>query len=244
LLGGVAIIAIYAFVRPWFSELVSDTATEADKNVSGTLFNRNVFVLIVLAILWGLTLQSYFGLYPTYLRESLKFTPGDAATLMSCFGIGGLTSIGGGWLGDRFSAKALLSIAFFIASIIGYLLFHAITGFVALAAAQIVWGAVGGGTLFVNVATYFTKAVQLPLAGRAAGLFVTAFYGAGAVSGYILGLLVSNLGWQTAAEIQIVGLPFLSALICFLFDSSTMSAPLGAASPGDPPVAHPVTVSH
>jgi MFS transporter, DHA1 family, inner membrane transport protein len=244
LLGGVAIIAIYAFVRPWFSELISDTATEADKNVSGTLFNRNVFVLIVLAILWGLTLQSYFGLYPTYLRESLKFTPGDAATLMSCFGIGGLTSIGGGWLGDRFSAKALLSVSFFIASIIGYLLFHAITGFMALAAAQIVWGAVGGGTLFVNVATYFTKAVQLPLAGRAAGLFVTAFYGAGAVSGYILGLLVSNLGWQTAAEIQIVGLPFLSALICFLFDSSTMSVPRGSASSGAAPTARPVTVSH
>jgi hypothetical protein len=86
--------------------------------------------------------------------------------------------------------------------------------------------------------------VQLPLAGRAAGLFVTAFYGAGAVSGYILGLLVSNLGWQTAAEIQIVGLPFLSALICFLFDSSTMSAPLGSGSPGDTPAARPVTVSH
>jgi MFS family permease len=163
---------------------------------------------------------------------------------MSCFGIGGLTSIGGGWLGDRFSAKALLSVSFFVASIIGYLLFHAITGFVALAAAQIVWGAVGGGTLFVNVATYFTKAVQLPLAGRAAGVFVTAFYGAGAVSGYILGLLVSNLGWQTAAEIQIVGLPFISALICFLFDSSTMAAPLGARSPGDAPAARPATVTH
>ena len=244
LLGGVAIIAIYAFVRPWFSELISDTATEADKNVSGTLFNRNVFVLIVLAILWGLTLQSYFGLYPTYLRESLKFSPGDAATLMSCFGIGGLTSIGGGWLGDRFSAKALLSAAFFAASIIGYLLFHSITGFAALAAAQIVWGAVGGGTLFVNVATYFTKAVQLPLAGRAAGLFVTAFYGAGAVSGYILGLLVTNFGWQTAAQIQIVGLPFLSALICFLFDSSTMSVPRGSALSGAAPAARPVTVSH
>jgi MFS family permease len=114
----------------------------------------------------------------------------------------------------------------------------------ALAAAQIVWGAVGGGTLFVNVATYFTKAVQLPLAGRAAGLFVTAFYGAGAVSGYILGLLVSNLGWQTAAEIQIVGLPFISALICLLFDSSTMSVPLGVVSRGAPAAARPVTVPH
>jgi DHA1 family inner membrane transport protein len=243
-LGLVAIIAIYAFVRPWFSEMVSEAATGGEQNVSGTLFNRNVFVLIVLAILWGLTLQSYFGLYPTYLRESLKFSPGDAATLMSCFGIGGLTSIGGGWLGDRFSAKALLSVSFFIASIIGYLLFHSITGFAALAAAQIVWGAVGGGTLFVNVATYFTKAVQLPLAGRAAGLFVTAFYGAGAVSGYILGVLVSNLGWQTAAQIQIVGLPFLSALICFLFDSSTMSAPLGSASPAGAPAARPVAMPH
>ena len=244
LLGCVAIIAIYSFVRPWFSEMISGPPTQSDTNISSTLFNRNIFVLSVLAILWGLTLQSYFGLYPTYLRESLKFTPADAGTLMSCFGIGGLASIGGGWLGDRFSAKALLSVSFFIASIIGYLLFHAITGFMALAAAQIVWGAVGGGTLFVNVASYFTKAVQLPLAGRAAGLFVTVFYGAGAVSGYILGLLVSNLGWQTAAEIQIVGLPFLSALICFLFDSSTMSVPLGSGSPGDAPAARPVAVSH
>jgi MFS family permease len=155
-----------------------------------------------------------------------------------------LTSIGGGWLGDRFSAKALLGVAFFAASIIGYLLFHSITGFMALAAIQIVWGAVGGGTLFVNVASYFTKAVQLPLAGRAAGLFVTVFYGAGAVSGYILGVLVSNFGWQTAAEIQIVGLPFISALICLLFDSSTMSAPLGSGAPNDAPVARPAAVSH
>jgi DHA1 family inner membrane transport protein len=244
LLGGVAIIAIYLFVRPWFSEMISQKAVGDETNVSGTLFNRNVFVLMALAILWGLTLQSYFGLYPTYLRESLKFSPADAATLMSCFGIGGLTSIGGGWLGDRFSAKALLSVAFFIAAIIGYLLFHAITGFMALAAAQIVWGAVGGGTLFVNVAAYFTKAVQRPLAGRAAGLFVTVFYGAGAVSGYILGLLVSNLGWQTAAEIQIVGLPLISALICSLFDSSTMAAPLGSRSPSDAPAARPAPASH
>src|ERR1700721_286369 len=143
--------------------------------------------------------SNYFTSYRSSAVGALSFTYGIgdiAAPLMSCFGIGGLTSIGGGWLGDRFSAKALLSVAFFIASIIGYLLFHGITGFVALAAAQIVWGAVGGGTLFVNVATYFTKAVQLPLAGRAAGLFVTAFYGAGAVSGYILVLLVSNLGCQ------------------------------------------------
>jgi MFS family permease len=83
----------------------------------------------------------------------------------------------------------------------------------------------------------------LPLAGRAAGLFVTAYYGAGAVSGYILGLLVTHFGWQTAAEIQIVGLPFLAALICLLFESSTMSAPLGSrASPGAPTV-HPITAS-
>jgi len=244
ILGGIAIIAIYIFVRPWFSEMISRSAREGDKNVSGTLFNRNVFVLMVLAVLWGLTLQSYFGLYPTYLRESLKFTPGDAATLMSCFGIGGLTSIGGGWLGDRFSAKALLSVSFFIASIIGYLLFHSITGFMALAVAQIVWGAVGGGTLFVNVASYFTKAVQLPLAGRAAGLFVTVFYGAGAVSGYILGLLVTNFGWQTAAQIQIVGLPFISALICFLFDSSTMSAPIRGGSSKDAAAAPPAAMPH
>src|ERR1700743_19563 len=39
LLGGVAIIAIYMFVRPWFSEMISQSATEDDRNVSGMLFN-------------------------------------------------------------------------------------------------------------------------------------------------------------------------------------------------------------
>ena len=68
--------------------------------------------------------------------------------------------------------------------------------------------------------------------------------GAGAVSGYILGLLVSNFGWQTAAQIQIVGLPFLSALICFLFDSSTMSAPLGSRPSKDASASRPVAASH
>ena len=240
LLGMVAIVAIIFFVRPWFSEMISPQAESLDRNVNDRLLNRNVLVLTALAIMWGLTLQSYFGLYPTYLRESLKFSPGEAAALMSCFGIGGLTSLGGGWLGDRFSAKALLSVSFLAASIIGYLLFHAITGYYALATAQIVWGAVGGGILFVNVASYYVKAVTPRLAGQAAGLFVTTFYGAGAVSGYILGLLVSNYGWSVAAEIQIVALPFISAIVCLFFDSATMSQRRQASPPlaAQPAAAH------
>jgi DHA1 family inner membrane transport protein len=240
MIGMVAIVAIIFFVRPWFSEMISPQAESLDRNVNDRLLNRNVLVLTVLAIMWGLTLQSYFGLYPTYLRESLKFSPGEAAALMSCFGIGGLTSLGGGWLGDRFSAKALLSVSFLAASIIGYLLFHAITGYYALATAQIVWGAVGGGILFVNVASYYVKAVTPRLAGQAAGLFVTTFYGAGAVSGYILGLLVSSYGWSVAAEIQIVALPFLSAIVCLFFDSATMSQRRQAPAPlaAQPATAH------
>src|ERR1700727_1100566 len=49
LLGGVAIIAIYLFVRPWFSEMISEAAIDSETNVSGTLLNRNVVVLMVLA---------------------------------------------------------------------------------------------------------------------------------------------------------------------------------------------------
>ena len=222
-LGLVAMLFIAIFVRHWFSETVAAPHNDSVTVAEDRLWNHNIVVLTGVAILWGLTLQSYFGLYPTFLREGLHFSPTDAATIMSFFGVGGLTSIGGGWLGDRLSMKMLMAPAFFAAAVLGYLPFHGVTGFGTLCCISLLYGAIAGGILFVNVAGYYVKAVSPRLASKAAGLFVTTFYAAGAVAGYILGFLVHEYGWEIASEIQQVGLPALACVLTFAIRSNQMS---------------------
>ena len=244
LLGGLAMLLIAVFVRHWFSETVAAPAIARHDAAEDRLWNHNILVLTIISMLWGLTLQSYFGLYPTYLRESLHFSPSDTGTIMSFFGIGGLTSIGGGWLGDRLSAKALFVPSFLAAALLGYLPFHGVTGFAPLAVISLLYGAVAAGILFVNVAGYHVKAVTPRLASKAAGLFVTSFYAAGAVAGYILGYLAHAYGWERASEIQEVGLPLLACLVTLLIRSDTMSTrtPTAETTP-EVAVADPATVA-
>ena len=72
----------------------------------------------------GLNLFGFTGLYPTFLREGLHYSPRQAGFIASFYGVGALISIAGGWLGDRFSPRAVLSAAFFCMSALGYLCFH------------------------------------------------------------------------------------------------------------------------
>jgi DHA1 family inner membrane transport protein len=213
LFGIVAMGFIAVFVKPWFSETLGTEENQRNISAENRLFNHNIVVLTVVSVLWGLTLYAYFGLYPTYLREALKYTPPTAGSLMSFFGIGALTSIGGGWLGDRFSPRAVLSAAFFAAAGLGWMLFHAGSDFAVLAALSLVWGLVAVGILFVNVAAYHVKAVRSSLASQGTGLFVTTFYASGAASGYLLGFLVNSFGWEHAANIQVVALSVIAGVI-------------------------------
>jgi DHA1 family inner membrane transport protein len=240
LFGIIAMGFIAVFVKPWFSETLGTEENQNNVSAENKLFNHNIVVLTVVSVLWGLTLYAYFGLYPTYLREALKYTPPTAGSLMSFFGIGALTSIGGGWLGDRFSPRVVLGGAFFTAAGLGWLLFHSGDSFPLLAAITLVWGLVAGGILFVNVAAYHVKAVRPALSSRAAGLFVTTFYGAGAASGYILGFLVNGYSWQTAADIQIVGLSLIAGFVSLLLKPERMLSRQAAASPQ--PVTAPAAV--
>ena len=234
-LGLVAMLIIALFVRHWFSETAAAQSNGAVSAAVDRLWSHNIIVLTVVSVLWGLTLQAYFGLYPTFLRESLHYSPTDTATIMSFFGVGGLTSIGGGWLGDRLQVKTLMAPSFLVAAVLGYLPFHGVTGLIPLAAISLFYGAVAGGVLFVNVAGYHVKAVSPRLASRAAGLFVATFYAAGAAAGYMLGYLVHSYGWERASEVQEVGLPLLACLVTLAIRSGEMSVrihPALLAAPG------------
>lgn len=222
--GFVAIVIVWLAVRPWFSEKLGTREEVRASRGSPVLLNRNTVILTLLSILGGLIIYGYLGLYPTFLREALKYAPERTGSVMGIYGLGVLASIFGGWLGDKFSPRAVLGSAFLIAAVLGYLLFHGITNFALQSTMSFVWGLIVSGTIYVNIAGYHVKTVQAELSSRASGLFVTSLYGAAAVAGYILGYLASSFGWAIAADIQITAVSIAGAVLALGLDANVFAA--------------------
>jgi MFS transporter, DHA1 family, inner membrane transport protein len=168
-----------------------------------TLRNRNTILLTVMSLLGGLVIYGYLGLYPTFLREGLGYSPAATGGVMGLYGLGALTSIGGGWIGDRGSPRVVMSATFVAAAILGYLLFNGSSSYYAQAALSFAWGVIVSGIIYVNLAGYHVKAVRRHLAGRASGMFVTSLYLSAAAAGYSMGWLANRAGWADAGMIQI-----------------------------------------
>jgi MFS family permease len=213
--GLVMMVLIAAVVRPALSE--TNTAKQLSAGISAggasTLKNSNTFVLVILSIIFGLALYGYLGMYPTFLREHLHYAPADAGRVMSIYGLGVLVSVISGWLGDRFSPRAVVGTSFLVASAISALLFNGPSDFATQAALSFVLGATFSGTIFVNLAAYHVKSVSADLAGRASGVFVTSVYGSATIAGYVIGWIVGLAGWTVAGNVQLVLLCFAGAVI-------------------------------
>jgi predicted MFS family arabinose efflux permease len=222
-LGFVAMVLISIFVRPSLTEVDGSANRQASQGGAASLLNRNTILLTILSMIGGLVVYGYLGMYPTYLREALHFTPADTGKIMSIFGLGVLASIGGGWLGDRFSPRLVLSLAFLAAAVLGFLIFHGFTSFMGHAILSFIWGLVVSGTVYVNLAGYHVKAVNVKRASDASGLFVTSFYGTGAFAGYIIGSLAQQIGWSNAGIAQISILSIAGMLLAIGLRPSEMA---------------------
>lgn len=218
-LGFVVMALIAVVVRPWLSEAGGGTVRELRTGGAPTLVNGNTIVLALVSVLFGLGLYGYIGMYPTFLREQLHFAPTDVGQIMSIYGFGVLVSLGTGWLGDRFPARAVLSVSFLLAAGVCAVLFNGPTDYLTQAVFSFVLGATFSGTVFVNLAGYHVKVVTDALAGRASGMFVTTVYGSATVAGYLIGWLARQWGWTTAANLQLVLLCIVAALLSLLVHS-------------------------
>ena len=203
LAGYVMMVVIALTVRTWFTETRRAADARTDLSGAPTLLNRNTILLTALSVLGGLVLYGFTGMYPTFLREGLHYSPKQAGFVASFYGAGALLSIGGGWLGDRFSPRVVLSTAFFAIAGLGYLCFHGSGSLVPQAILTCAYGAIGSGTIYVNLAGYHVKAVRSSLASRASGMFVTSLYATAAGAGYLMGGIASHAGWAVAGELQI-----------------------------------------
>ena len=225
LIGFVLIALIVVFVRPWLSE-VNRTGSNAEMvftGGAGTLRNRNTAVLVFLSMLTGLSMYGFLGMYPTFLREYLHYSPADTSKIMSFYGLGALTSLGGGWIGDRFSPRHVLGFSWPAGAIIGYLLFNGSGDFLVQVALSFAFGVLFAGTLYVNVAAYHVRSVCGALSGGAAGVFVSSYYAAASISGYTIGWLAKSWGWRAAGDVQLALLCLIGAAATFLLRPERMA---------------------
>lgn len=222
LLGAVAMILIALTVKPWFSEARDESHGPHDLGGAPKLLNRNTVLLTAMSLIGGLVIYGYLGMYPTFLREGLHYTPAAAGAVVGAFGLGALGSVAGGWLGDRFSPRYVLGLAFLFAAALGYLLFHA-SAFAIQLGLSFAWGLIVSGTVYVNLAGYHVKAVRSSLADRASGIFVTSLYGSAALGGYLMGWIAGHAGWATAGEVQLTALSLAGGMLALALRSDQMS---------------------
>src|SRR5438093_12530389 len=122
---------------------------------------------------------------------------------MSLYGLGALGSIGGGWLGDRFSPRLVLSVAFFFAAILGFLMFNGSGAVLPQVMLSFGWGIVVSGVIYVNLGGYHVKSLRRALAGRVSGIFLTSLYGSASVGGYATVWLATEGGWWPAGTHEV-----------------------------------------
>jgi predicted MFS family arabinose efflux permease len=221
--GFVMIVAIIATVRPWFSETQHASKTLDDTGGASTLMNRNTIILTILSLIHGLTMYGFLGLYPTFLREQLHYAPKDAGTVIGFFGIGALTSIFGGWLGDRLSPKLVLSGSLLSIAVLGYLFFLPSLDMLTREILTCIYGITGSAILYVNLAGYHVKSLRRSLSSRGSGMFVTSLYAGAAFGGYLLGALATPFGWLVASEIDMSLICLVGAVLALAIRPKEMS---------------------
>jgi DHA1 family inner membrane transport protein len=223
LFGFVMVVLIAVSVRPWFSETRRIVEVKADRGGATSLANRNTVILTILSVIHGLSMYGFLGLYPTFLRETLHYSPTDAGKVIGFFGVGALASVAGGWIGDRYSPKVVLSGSLLSIAVLGYLFFQESPTLLTREILTCIYGVTGSALLYVNLAGYHVKALHGSHSSRGSGMFVTSLYGGAAFGGYLLGGLAARGGWLLAAELQMSLLCVIGAVLALALRPSEMS---------------------
>lgn len=205
------VIALLAalVVRPALTERTVDkvVSTKTYDYMPASPYNRNTIALALHAVVGGVVLYGFLGLYPTFLISTLRFTPAQAALAMSFLGFGGLLALVGGWLGDRVNQRNLLIVSQVACSVLSLLIYQLQGGIGWQCVLAFLMGVFGLGVLFPNTNSAMQRAVRPEQVGRGAGIFVTSYYGTAAFSGLLFAALVEAFGWRGAGLLQLTLLP-------------------------------------
>ncbi len=213
-LTGVGLVILCALlVRSWFTETKGAAALGEHTGGADSLMNRNTLIFSALSVLYGLTVYGWLGLYPTFLRDALKFTPAEVGGIMPFFGLGSLTAFFAGQLGDRFPTKVILSSASLVLVVLGFFLYLPGLGIATYKIMALLVGIFGAAIVYTNLTGGHIKALRRSLANKGSSMFITSMYAGGALGGLMMGSMVAKWGWGVAGQIQVSLLSLLAALL-------------------------------
>ncbi|WP_433277969.1 MFS transporter [Pseudonocardia xinjiangensis] len=201
------------------------TDTASYEHVPASPYNRNALALGITSAVSGLVFYGFLGLYPTFLREELEFSAGQAALAASLVGFGAMTALPVGWLADRVDQRLLLAVGFVGSSLTALAAYQFAEGTAAQYVLAFLMGTFASGVLFTNCSTVLQRAVRPEHVGRGAGLFILTYYVAAAFSGLIFARLVAGMGWQGAGLVQLTLFPLLGLAALLLVDVRKMIVP-------------------
>lgn len=231
ILGAVVLVPILLFVKKWFTEAkVSEENKEEveldnQEGLADSIWSKKPVILALATVFAGFAIYSYLGLYPTFLRESLGFTPKQAGFAVSFYGFGALLSLIGGYLGDRFDYRKILFWALILSAVSGGLLFTGLEKSLTLHSVfSFVFGGAISGMVYSNLSAGVIKSVKRAYASQASGLFVTSLYVPAAFTGYILGALKESIGWTIAGIIMVSGCAIIAAVLSIMSGSEKSSS--------------------
>lgn len=179
---------------------------------AGSVLSWNPMLLAVITVLFGLVDFAYIGLYATFLREHLGFTPGQAGLAVSLSGLAAFASPLGGWLTDRLDPRLSLGLFNVLTAAAAAALFLGPPTPGWHAAFSFLFGLFASSGMYVALAGLLVKSVRLEIAGHASGVFITCIYVAAGVAGYVLSRMVGLLGWNGAGLVQIAGFSLVGAV--------------------------------
>lgn len=217
LLGAVIFVIVLIFLPRSVTEYGAERAdaskaAEMGVQATGKLFNRTVWCCVVVAAGAGFALYAYLGMYPTFLRESEGFTPGQASLTASMFGVGALAAIGGGQLADRFNQRLLNVVGLIGLAATGITIFTVSLPQVAHMILTVLVGVFFTGVVHTNTNALIQRSVAPALVGRAQGIFIAALYIPASISGYVFAELTELFGWAVAG-IAIMAVPCAIGLV-------------------------------
>jgi MFS family permease len=218
--GLVSAIAILLLVPTVFTESRdSETVPAAAPGAGNDLrfINPNSIGCVAAFGLMGFAFFAYSSLYPTFLKTSLGYSPVEAGTAFGMYGIGALSAVVLGWVGEKLRKTGLLA-ALLLLSGTGAMIFLVVESLVAQAIWSFVFGALVSGYLYPSFIALSQRCVAAHRISHIMSLLVAGFYLPGVAAGALFGRLTDAYGWNVAAIIVVVAPPLVSAVIVTLLN--------------------------
>lgn len=198
-----------------------DVARGPDARCPDHILNRNSILTVAAFFLTGYSFLAYMALYTLFLKESLGYSVVAAGTAFSMYGIGSLTGVFGGWIGERLKRYGLI-LSLTVMAMSGYFMFHGVQAMAGQMALSFVFGAQLSGFLYPRFLAVAQRSVQPHQIGIAMSMMLPVFYLAGFIAGPAFGGLVPAVGWPMAGTISITLTAGSAALLACFIDPRQM----------------------